>query len=166
MNIFFLSRNFRKCSRYHADVHVVKMILETAQLLFTAHHVTNNGVSLENCNVKVYKKTHVNHPSAIWVRQSIHHYLWLVNLGLWLCYEYTYRYRKIHATQEAMEWLAKNFPDLPDNKFTDPPQAMPDEFKNENCIKAYREYYIHKSKTLTRFGYKNRKMPSWLEIHP
>lgn len=161
MNIFFLSRIVENCARYHADVHVVKMILETAQLLFTAHHVTDSML-LENCPVKVYKKTHANHPSAIWVRESIYHYVWLVNLGLFLCYEYTFRYGKIHATQESMEWLSLNFPNLEYSWFRDPPQAMPDEFKDKNCVKAYRAYYRHKSITLKRFGYKNRKVPKFL----
>ena len=94
MNIFYLHNDPQVCAAYHCDKHVVKMILEYAQLLSTAHHELDGVPSIE-----CYKKTHVNHPSAVWARQSKRHYRWLYRLLSHTCREYTKRYRKIHATE-------------------------------------------------------------------
>ena len=100
MNIFYLDKNPKLCAQYHVDRHVVKMILETAQLLSTAHWLTGGEGP--------YRATHKNHPSAIWARSNKSNYNWLCKLGLELCEEYTYRYGKIHKTQQHLEWLSKN----------------------------------------------------------
>lgn len=86
MNIFYLDSNPTLCAKYHNDKHVVKMILETAQLLCGVHWVTGKEAP--------YKLSHKNHPCSIWVRSSLENYLWLCELGLELCDEYTYRYGK------------------------------------------------------------------------
>ena len=86
MNIFFLDFNTQKCAQYHCDKHVVKMILETAQLLCGVHHM------IPQVTPQVpYKLSHKNHPCAIWTRDSLSNYLYLCDLGLELCKEYTYR---------------------------------------------------------------------------
>ena len=94
MNIFYLHDDPIYCAQMHCDKHVVKMILEYAQLLSTAHHEIDGTPSID-----CYKPTHKNHPSAIWARNSRNNYRWL----WWLLYglqdEYTYRYGKVHATQ-------------------------------------------------------------------
>lgn len=159
MNIFFLSRLIEECAKYHADVHVVKMILETAQLLFSAHHFMKT--EFKDVPIKIFKLTHQNHPCALWVRASIQNYQWLSQLGLALCKEYTYRYEKKHSCEEVLEWLVKNVPSLPDKNFTDPPQAMPIEFQTKDCVIAYRQYYVNVKSQLTRFNYKNRELPPW-----
>ena len=93
MNIFFLDIDPEICAKYHVDKHVVKMIIELAQLLCTAHHI----IGSDNEDFKIpYKKTHVNHPSAIWVRQGLYNYVWTVNLGLELCKEYTKRFTRLN----------------------------------------------------------------------
>ena len=69
MNIFYLSNNTKKCAMMHNDKHVVKMILEYAQLLSTAHHELDGDVS-----AVFYKPTHKNHPSAKWARDNINNY--------------------------------------------------------------------------------------------
>lgn len=88
MNIFLLDYDVKKCAQSHVDKHVVKMILETAQLLCGAHHVIGTTDNIP------YKLSHKNHPCSIWVRESLTNYLYLCELGLELCYEYTYRYGK------------------------------------------------------------------------
>ena len=96
MNIFFLDYDTKKCAKYHCDKHVVKMILETAQLLCGAHWVTGSEAP--------YKLSHKNHPCSIWVRESLSNYLYLCDLGLELCKEYTYRYGRTHKSQQIIEW--------------------------------------------------------------
>lgn len=166
MNIFFLSRNSKKCAKYHANVHVIKMILETAQLLFSAHHIADSSLlpDCEKQGLKIYKKTHVNHPCAKWVRSSKANYYWLSELGMYLCYQYSDRYNKIHATEGIMTWLYHNVPDLSDEDFEEPPQVVPEEYKGENTVQAYRKYYMEvKAKNIKRFSYDNSEYPFWWE---
>ena len=80
MNIFYLHENPQRCAEMHCDKHVVKMILETAQLLSTAHHEIDGEPSIE-----CYKATHKNHPSAVWARENRSNYIWLWNLLNSLC---------------------------------------------------------------------------------
>jgi hypothetical protein len=133
MNIFFLDYNTQKCAQYHCDKHVVKMILETAQLLCGVHHMTPQVFS-----EVPYKLSHKNHPCAIWCRESLSNYLYLCDLGLELCKEYSYRYGKRHKSQDIIEWCMINKPKILDLGFTEPPKAMPDEFKVRDVIESYR----------------------------
>jgi hypothetical protein len=111
----------------------------------------------------LYSATHVNHPSAIWVRQSVGNYIWLSDLLVKLCKEYTYRYGKVHKCER--DGLVKTlYETVPDNnpiaKFTDPPPAMPDECKVPgNSIQSYRNYYIMKKNHFAKW--KNRPVPEW-----
>ena len=135
MNIFFLDYDPKKCAQYHNDKHVVKMILETAQLLCGVHWVTGNEAP--------YKLSHKNHPCSIWTRSSLENYLWLCELGLELCIEYEYRYGKKHKTYDVIMWCILNKPNISDVEFTSPPLAMPDHCKiDNNPIKSYRNYYM------------------------
>ena len=153
MNIFFLDFDTKKCAEYHCDKHVVKMILETAQLLCGSHWVTGSEAP--------YKLSHKNHPCAIWVRESLSNYLYLCDLGLELCKEYTYRYGKRHKSQDIIEWCLVNKPNIHDVDFTVPPIAMGDEFKIGNdVIESYRNYYIKAKSSFT--VWKNRPIPDWL----
>ncbi len=157
MNIFYLSDNPIQCAAWHCDKHTVKMILEYAQLLSTTHHVLDG----QNVPVGIYKKTHVNHPSAIWVRQSTNNYIWLHALFYSLCLEYTHRYGKIHATSRLLDTL-KNIPsNLVNVGWSEPPQCMPDEYKvADDSITAYRNYYRGGKAHLLQ--YTNRNKPEWL----
>lgn len=152
MNIFFLDFDTKKCAQYHCDKHVVKMILETAQLLCGVHWVIGSEAP--------YKLSHKNHPCAIWTRESLSNYLYLCDLGLELCKEYTYRYGKRHKSQDIIEWCLDNKPNIPDLDFTSPPMAMGDEFKiGNNVIESYRNYYREAKKSFV--NWKNREMPDW-----
>lgn len=151
MNIFFLDFDTKKCAQYHCDKHVVKMILETAQLLCGPHWINENEAP--------YKLSHKNHPCSIWVRESLSNYLYLCDLGLELCKEYTYRYGKRHKSQDVIEWCIINKPNIQDISFTEPPKAMPDEYKVISVIESYRNYYIGEKKGFAKW--KNRDIPEW-----
>ena len=156
MNIFILDLDVKKCAQYHVDKHVVKMILETAQLLCGVHHVTAH----DTAHVP-YKLSHKNHPCSIWCRESLSNYLYLCELGLELCKEYTYRYGKRHKSQDVIEWCLINKPNIPDIEFTEPAKAMPDEYKVKSVVESYRNYYIGAKSGFAIW--KNREKPFWFE---
>lgn len=162
MNIFFLSLNPKEAARLHCDKHVVKMIIETAQLLYSAHWILDP----EDLPEFAYKLAHKNHPCSMWVRKSLTNYLWLCSLGWWLCKEYQYRYgdHKTHKTESHIEWLLYNPPkSITIGPFTNPAQAMPDEFKHADTITAYRTYYIEsKLKQRDIVRYTRREWPEFL----
>ena len=151
MNIFYLDKSPTKCAQYHNDKHVVKMILETAQLLCGSHWATGGEAP--------YKLSHKNHPCSIWVRQDINNYNWLCSLGLKLCSEYSHRYGKTHKTENILYWCSENLPNIPDDKFTPPPLAMPDEYKESSHVQSYRNYYMGEKRNFSNWKY--RDVPSW-----
>ena len=162
MNIFFLHILPQVCAQMHIDKHVIKMILETTQLLCSAHHMFPSDY------IPCYKLTHKNHPSSIWTRESKANYKWLCSLGQELCKEYTYRYGKIHKCQSYIEDLALHVPDLPDIEFTSPKQAMPAMYKDDDAIDAYRTYYFFGKMNIHSWNGKiaGRPTPDWvLEMH-
>jgi hypothetical protein len=182
MNIFYLDPNTHICAQQHVDRHVVKMILEYAQLLSTAHRVLDGhatvGVSssgrkrttyvlnstLDNI---LYSATHINHPSAVWVRQSDKNYDWLFSLFQSLMSEYTYRYGKVHACSKLEMYLAKIPENIPQKPFTEPTPAMPDEVKIPgNSIASYRNYYIQSKTHLASWKGKinSRITPQWYMV--
>jgi hypothetical protein len=139
MNIFYLDRDPCEAARLQCDKHVVKMILETAQLLSTAHNELDGGQI-------AYKTTHKNHPSAVWVRQNRHNYRWLRRHLEALGDEYTRRYGNVHKTiQKHSQTLMWPPEAIPDGGFTDPPQCMPDDCKHEDTVIAYQTYYNQKA---------------------
>jgi hypothetical protein len=154
MNIFFLDYDVKKCAKDHCDKHVVKMILETAQLLCGVHHATEQKTP----NIP-YKLSHKNHPCAIWTRESLSNYLYLCELGLELCKEYTYRYGKRHKSQDVIEWCITNKLNIIDKGFTEPPKAMPDEYKVVDVVESYRNYYRGAKSGFA--VWKNRVKPNW-----
>jgi hypothetical protein len=163
MNIFFLDENPTLSAKYHVDKHVVKMILETAQLLCGVHHTTDQVT-----DQVPYKLSHKNHPCAVWARESLSNYLYLCELGLELGKEYTYRYGKRHKSIEVIEWCIVNKPNIPDIGFTTPAMAMPDEFKVDSVVESYRNYYMGAKISLA--SWKNREKPFWfgkkeLDLH-
>jgi hypothetical protein len=158
MNIFFLDWNPEIAAKYHCDKHVIKMILETAQMLYSVHWSFNSKLP-ENA----YKLAHKNHPCSIWTRTSLANYLWLCSLGLSLCNEYTFRYGKIHKTQSHIEWLSKNYPKFENEILTQPALAMPLEFKKDDPIESYRLFYIEsKLKERNIVKYTKREWPEFI----
>jgi hypothetical protein len=181
MNIFYVHEDTKTCAQQHVDKHVVKMILEYAQLLSTAHRVLDGqeteGLSPTGRRQKIwklpderdaslYKATHMNHPSAKWARHSIHNYEWLFKLWIELQREYNYRYGKIHSCARLMRFL-KNAPNniSRTETFSAPWRAMPDEFKESRdvedyTVKSYRNYYT--GAKMNMFKWKNRPVPDWI----
>jgi len=155
MNIFLLDYDVKKCAQAHVDKHVVKMILETAQLLCGVHWVTDSQ------STAPYKLSHKNHPCSIWTRESLSNYLYLCELGLELCYEYTYRYGKRHKSQDVIEWCIVNKPNIEDKGFTEPAKAMPDEYKVDDVVESYRNYYCGAKSGFA--VWKGREIPYWYE---
>jgi hypothetical protein len=161
------------------------MILEYAQLLSTAHRVLDgvltDGVSQSGRKRKLYvlkdsrdtilySATHINHPSAVWCRQSDSNYIWLANLLRELCKEYTYRYGKTHKVEsdgllKALYWnLPNNIPKAVN--FTQPTPAMPDECKVPgDALQSYRNYYVMNKQHLWSWKGKinSRTPPPWFK---
>ena len=155
MNIFVLDTDPIKASVYHNDKHVVKMILEYAQLLCGVHHMT------EQVTEEVpYKLSHKNHPCSIWARECLENYIWLCDLGMAVAREYTHRYNKTHKSQAVIEWCYDNLPDLPElGDITPFALAMPDECKTDDPVESYRKYYMMHKQNIA--NWKMREIPKW-----
>ena len=141
MNIFYLDRDPVKAAQIQYNKHVVKMVLESAQMLCTAHH---HYAELNYPMVEVpYKKAHYNHPSTIWCRQNAKQYMWLYDHMIALGEEYTKRYNKTHLTITKCKEPLRQLPlGIPDSTFTEPPQCMPEEYKVKgDSLSAYWNYY-------------------------
>lgn len=181
MNVFFLDQNPIIAAQYHCDAHVIKMVLESAQLLCTAHRVLDGrdgqGFSLSGRQVKrwihpnpaadrlLYASTHVNHQCAIWVRESSYNYLWLATLMRELNNEFMRRYRKTkpHATIEKLGYALKYLPDnIKRGEMTPPALCMPDEYKVEgDPVQSYRNFYCGAK---ARFAtWTNAPVPEWFK---
>ena len=140
MNIFYLHECPDKAARLQYNKHVVKMILESAQMLCTAHHCYGDKDQVENVP---YKQAHLNHPSTVWTRRSKSTYMWLYNHMMALGDEYTKRYGKTHLSiTKCKDFLAIPPRHIQGDDWCQPPQAMPDEYKDECSIQAYWNYYI------------------------
>jgi hypothetical protein len=173
MNIFFLDNNLKLCAEYHVDRHAVKMIVELAQMLSSAHRFLDGKleiVKINNRSKKIYKLnnndsliyhiSHVNHPCTVWVRESIHNYMETFELFKYLCEEYTYRYGKIHMTDTKLSKILSVAPNnIPNVSSTPKAQAMPDIYKCDDAITAYRNYYIHEKSHLAVWS--KRTIPEW-----
>lgn len=177
MNIFWLDEDLRKSAEYHNDKHCVKMILEYAQLLSTAHRILD-GTPVSVVNTKtgkprqhlklsnpradsvLYKPTHTNHPCAVWVRQSRENYFTLYNLFTELLYEYNVRYGRKHKTSDLAVYLADAPVNLTKYDRTDIPLCMPDQYKVPgNPVESYRNYYRQGKSHIA--NWRIRKTPEW-----
>jgi hypothetical protein len=176
MNIFYLNHEPKVCAEMHLDKHVVKMIIEYAQLMSTAHRVldgekyidkTANNRNIQRWRMKneiiehsLMKASHVNHPSNIWVRASKQNYVWLYQMWTHLLAEYTHRYGKHHACEKYAKYLRMPPENIADIPFTEPTPAMPDIYKVTNdSIRSYQNYYIHDKSRFAKW--KNRETPKW-----
>jgi len=179
MNIFVLDTDHKKNAKYHANVHVSKMTLETAQMLCTAVRVCMEDSGFHTHFIektlpkaksgKAYRRSHPNHPCTIWARENRANYLWLCSLGYELSKEFTRRYGKVHACHTVIEQcaaLSHYIPQDLDNprQITPFAQAMPDEYKDEDAVVAYRRYYKSKFDAGMKMEYPDNKTPYWLHI--
>jgi len=136
MNIFYLDKDPIAAAVVQYNKHVVKMILESAQMLCAAHHILGDPDDVP------YKLAHKNHPCTIWVRENSLHYDWLYEHMIALGDEYTARYNKTHMSIDKCKHLNIHPRNIPHETFEQPPQCMPDEYKDECSIQAYWNYYI------------------------
>ena len=157
MNIFYLDKDPREISEMQCDKHCVKMILESAQMLSTAHRILDGDEYADKH--KLYKATHKNHPSTVWTRASSGNYNWHFDLFKAMLGEYTFRYGKLHKCMDLFRSL-ENWPtNIPRKKFTSPPQCMPEEYKCEDTVQAYRNYYLGEKAGFAKW--KAREVPTW-----
>lgn len=158
MNIFVLDKDPCLAAIYQCDKHVVKMVLETAQLLCTAFPADKAP----------YKRTHYNHPCAVWTRQSFANFKWLLDHGIFLAAQYRFRYDRQHKSKEVIDWVYNNWDKYTNfNGFIKPGdltpfvQCMPDQYKiSDNPIQAYRNYYIGEKAKFAKWTRKGAA-PSW-----
>lgn len=191
MNIFALHPNQRKTARWHVDKHVVKMLLETTQLLYTAHWIKSypdlklykSAVALskyqktlvtpehmmdapicESTKTSGYRPCHILHPCAVWTRKTIGNYKWLVKLGWELAQEFRYRFGKEHSCEKHIGWLYYNYPpNIQNYPRTEFTMAMADEYKiSKDPIVCYRHYYNTSKKERGLIKYTGRHLPHWI----
>ena len=179
MNIFYLDSDPRQCAQWMVDKHVVKMILESAQLLSTAHRFMDGVMRIDKVekNGKIrnkkrwiihdardtilYHATHINHPSAIWARTSVENYNWLADHLFALGDEYRYRYNKTHLTIAKLGLTLNSPPfNLREWDMTRMPSCMDEQYKiSDDPIFNYRTYYIKGKAHLKK--YTKRNPPVW-----
>ena len=158
MNIFFLDNTPHGSAIALCDKHVVKMCLETAQMLSTAHRELQG----DDCDPRVYKSTHKNHPSTVWVRTNRANYRWAFDLFASIAQEYTHRYNKVHLCWHKLAtslWIPPS--NCPEGSLSPVPQCMPDEYKSRDPIEAYRHYYIGEKLAFAKWT--NRNQPEWIK---
>jgi len=179
MNIFYLDEDPTICAEMHCDKHVVKMIIEYAQLMSTAHRMLDGKHYIDSSSGRriqrwrlptaemesvVYKAGHVNHPSAIWVRENAVHYQYTYDLFTSLCDEYTLRYGKVHLTDSKLRDCLNILPNNIDLcAWRYPPQCMPDDVKvKSNVVSAYHKYYAKYKKDIAKWT--ARPIPYFMEV--
>jgi hypothetical protein len=153
MNIFVLDKNIEKCAEFHCDQHVVKMILESVQMLCTA--LNKKGISTP------YKSTHINHPCVVWVEYSFKNFCWLKNLTIALNNEYRFRFEKDvdHKSISVLHQITEH--DYENRGITEFAQAMPDIYKVPgDPIKAYRQFYSGEKMSFAKWT--KRSIPYWV----
>lgn len=165
MNIFYLDSDPRQCAEWMVDKHVVKMILETAQLLSTCHRIMDgtDGIIPDDRDIILYKSTHKNHPCSIWLRESVENYNWLFDHLMALCEEYKFRYGKVHKVYSSGLTLYLSSPpgNLKEWDWTTPRSAMDEQYiVSDDPVLNYRNYYIHGKTKL--HAWKNRNEPYWI----
>lgn len=154
MNIFILDNDPKTCAKMMLDKHVVKMPTESMQMISTILH--HHGID------SPYKPVMLNHPCTIWARKSRQNFRFLWVHCFELCKEYTKRYGKIHKVEETLREYASQITEmyilLPDIGLTPFAQAMPDRYKNEDAVKAYRDYYLNEKYTFATW---KTNVPDW-----
>lgn len=155
MNRFVLHEDPNVAATHHCDKHVVKMILEEAQMLSSVHR------RYGSTDERLYRATHAKHPCTLWAGETAGNYRWAYSLLVALCREYTHRYGKQHATERLLSVLAEPPVGLPDGPRTQWPQAMPDDLRGDDPIEAYRAYYVRDKAGFAKWT--SRPVPEWYD---
>ena len=184
MNLFFLDPDAKKCAEYHCDKHVVKMILELTQMLYTAHYIHKTDMDLFPSDY--YKPiSNQKHPTNVWISLNIHNYTYAISIAKCLSEEYTNRYHRIHSCDKHVKWLSINFPSFKTNvdysgskkkvvfgvipgfpDLTPVPLSMPEDSMicekdslQFQLIKSYRNYYLLHKRHFCKW--KHGRIPYW-----
>lgn len=188
MNIFFTDKDAAIAAENLCDQHVIKMILESAQLLSTTHRVLDGQEytsirdgrrhkkwKLVNAihDAKLYQATHINHPATIWVRMNQGNYYWLYSHLIQLLKEYEWRFKKVHKTNDLCPILGNLYPkNMPRSPMmpTLPPLCMPDKYKVESVTESYRNYmrgekWRFGTKRISYARWTRREIPSWYWVN-
>lgn len=198
MNIFVLNQSPYDAARDHCDRHVLKMVIEYAQMLSTAHRLldaqqvlvsdSQNRVKPKKMwlfegesarvadghddegtirhrwvvdNPRCYLVAHANHPCSVWARETDANYHWLYQLFDGCLREYQQRYGKTHSTSRLVEFLRQAPRNIKRSQLTPFAQAMPEEYKHEDPVEAYRRFYVGSK---VRFAkWKNTPVPDWFK---
>ena len=158
MNIFYVDQDPYKAAEYLCDKHVVKLVLESAQIMSTVYNL-----SYENKPDFTYRTTHKNHSVVKWARECFENYQWLSRHAVGLLVEYTHRYSKVHASTEVITkccWAPDSVPI--NGEMTPPAQAMPEEYRDEDPVVAYRRYYIEDKMKNIDCRWTKRERPHWI----
>ena len=156
MNLFWLDKDPATNARYHCDKHVVKMTVETAQVLSTVIHLH------EGDTTGLYRKTHPHHPCTVWAAQSQDNFEEAIILLMCLGTEYTHRFDKIHKSMLLASPLmaaVQTVQSFPYSRPTTKPLAMPDEYKGTSTVASYRRYYNGEKAGMRK--YTRRDVPAW-----
>lgn len=151
MNIFVVDEDPIVAAQQLCDKHVVKMVLETAQMLCTV--ARQNGFEKAP-----YKMAHPKHPCTIWAGKSAKNWEWLLAHGMALCEEYSRRYGKIHKSEAVIRWCSCLPLTFPERELTPFAQAMPAQYKNECVVTAYRAYYQNEKASFATW---KTEVPQW-----
>lgn len=190
MNLFILSSDPKEAAQAHADKHVVKMILEACQMLYSAHWVAAypellynksaiaiskaqkllplpssmlTAPTMKNSVFQGYRPVHLHHPCTKWIRASKANYEWAALLATAIGEEYTFRYSKEHSCAEHVRWLLANPPDIPDLPLQTFAIAMKNEYKiSDDPIECYRHYYCTSKEERGLLQYTKREKPTFI----
>jgi len=135
MNIFKTNENPDICARDLDSKRLIKMILETAQLLSTAIYKTGG--------TGPYRLTHASHPCSIWAAESDLNYRWLVTYFISLNKEYTLRYGRTHKSFSLLNQFTEYADKMPKGPLVMVPNCTI--FKNiDDTLVAYQLYLDYK----------------------
>lgn len=181
MNVFYIHEDPEICAQQHCDSHASKMCVEYAQLMSTAHRVIDGEMLVGRTtlgrrikrwyhpnpvlNKHLYKSVHVNHPSAVWVRESLENYEWLYDMWVCLCNEYQHRYGRVHESFNKLEHILSVAPaKIESIGFTQPTPAMknfPQCIVEGDSLQSYRNYYWEAKRQFARWT--KRDKPDWYQ---
>jgi hypothetical protein len=184
LNLFILDKDPVKAAQLQCDKHVVKMIVESAQMLSTAHRMLDGSLKRapsksgktmskhwvhpdSNLDAVLYKAVHMAHPCTVWTMQSNNNYNWHYVHFVALCDEYTYRYGKVHSTDTLLREVLRAPPrNIPVGYLTQQPLAMK---SNPECmfpndpVKSYRMFYQTKQERF-KMAWSKRDVPEWFKV--
>lgn len=180
MNIFILGFDPVSSAQMQCNAHVVKMILESAQMLSTAHRMLDGTVEKQpsksgkrvvnywrhpTLDDVLYKAVHHHHPCTVWTMACADNYRWHYDHWIALCHEFQHRFGKDHTTflklRDVLYLAPRGTLGIPRTSFA---QAMPDEFKNSaDPVAAYRSYYQTKQDRF-KMKWTNRPIPDWFKL--